>query len=247
MQIYRTVFKKDIICEFAIPEKKSNKVIILAGGMPTVPSKKERIEKLCKLGYWIFFPRFRGTWESSGKFLQKSPHLDIKDVIDEIHKPFTELWDNKKIKIQNPQIYLIGTSFGGPAVILNSKDKRVKKAVAIAPVIDWTKDSKVEPMNKLGRFVKQAFGQGYRFDMKNWNNLAKGKFYNPITEIDKVDAKKLWIFHALDDDVVPVGPTINFAKITRCKLTLIKKGSHGICKTVLKKKKYLRAIKKYLN
>jgi esterase/lipase len=245
VEIYRTIFKKQIISEFAKPKKKTNKVIILCGGMPGSPSKQDRIESLCEKGFWVFSPRYKGAWESHGEFLKKSPHLDILDVIDGICSRFTELWSGKKYFIKNPKIYLIGTSFGGPAAILNSKDKRVKKVIAICPVIDWRVRSKAEPMDKFGKFVKIAFGMGYRFSLKNWDKLARGKFYNPIDEINKIDASKIWLFHAEDDKVVNYKSSEKFAKLTGCKFTLLNKGGHSIGKEILTKKRYLDRIFKF--
>lgn len=227
MQISRTRFKKEIISEFLAPIKSSKKVIILCGGMPSYPGKKnELMEFLSKNGYWVFLPRYRGSWESDGSFLRISPHQDVFDIIDELPRGFHDLWSNKKYKIKNPQIYLIGSSFGGPAVILASKDKRVKKAVAFSPVINWGVESKIEPIDWLGEFTKIAFGNGYRFTIKNWNKLKSGKFYNPINEIEDVDAKKLFIIHAKDDKVVYSNPSEDFAKQTDCKFLLLKNGGH---------------------
>ncbi|MFH1501041.1 MAG: prolyl oligopeptidase family serine peptidase [archaeon] len=245
-EIYRTIFKKEIISEFAIPKSKTNKVIIICGGMPGGPSKKEVIELLCKKGYWVFAPRYRGSWESHGKFLKKSPHIDILDVIEGINKGFVDLWSNKKYLIKSLEIFLLGISFGGPAAILASKHPKVKKVLAISPVIDWRVDSKVEPIDKLGKFVKIAFGNGYRFSFSDWNKMKNGKIYNPITELEKADPNKIWILHAKDDDIVLVSPTIKFAKLTGCRLTLFKKGKHSIVKKILYKRRFQRKIFKFL-
>jgi esterase/lipase len=247
MEIYRTVFKKEIVSEFAIPEKQSNKVVIICGGMPGSPSKKEVIEKFAKKGFWVFAPRYRGSWESFGKFLKKSPEKDIIDVIESVGGPIKELWSGKVYRIKNPQIYIYGVSFGGPAAILVSKHKFVKKAIAISPVVDWTKDGKEEPMAPLGVFVKKAFGRAYDYDMNDWKRLSKGKFYNPITELEKIDSKKLWIIHAKDDTVVPYGPSVELAKKVKCKLTLFNKGNHGLGKRLFNSWFFFRKIKRWLS
>lgn len=245
MQILRTKFKNEIISEFLVPLKPSKKVIILCGGMPSYPGKKDDLMKfLSKKGYWVFLPRYRGSWESSGSFLKISPYQDVVDIINELPRGFSDLWSGKKYKIKNPQIYLIGSSFGGPAVILASKDKRVKKAVAFSPVIDWRKESKIESVNSLGKFTKIAFGNGYRFTIKNWNKLKSGRFYNPINEIEDVDAKKLFIIHAKDDKVVYSKPSENFAKLTKCKFLLLKTGGH-LSYSNLMLSKFWRKIKRF--
>ncbi len=66
MYTLRTRFAKDIVCEFLPPSRpqKLDKVVILADGMPSVPSKKSVLEYFSKKGFWVFHPRYRGAWES---------------------------------------------------------------------------------------------------------------------------------------------------------------------------------------
>jgi alpha-beta hydrolase superfamily lysophospholipase len=231
MFILRTRIKKEIVCEFLPPSKPgnshaSNKVIILCGGMPAYPGKKDLTEFLSKKGYWVFVPRYRGSWESAGSFLKISPHRDVLDIIDQLPKGFPDLWSGKIYKIKQPEIYLIGSSFGGPAVILASRDARVKKAVALSPVTDWRVETKTEPISKLKHYAQAAFGNGYRFTEKNFNKLKVGKFYNPTHEADSMDGGKLFIFHASDDMVVPARTSIKFADVTGSKLFLLPRGGH---------------------
>ena len=226
MHIFRTRIKKEIVSEFLPPIKPSRKVIILCEGMPGYPSKKELIISLANKGYWVFVPRYRGTWESDGSFLKVSPHKDILDVIDQLSKGFLDLWSEKIHKIKNPAVYLIGSSFGGPAVLLASKHKSVKKVVALSPVIDWAKESKIEPLDWLGKFTKNAFGNGYRFSWKDWNKLKTGKFYNPVRHIGLIDPNKVFVIQAKDDEIVNPEATEVFAKKIGCKLLLLKTGGH---------------------
>ncbi|HXA84776.1 MAG TPA: hypothetical protein VNZ47_06875, partial [Candidatus Dormibacteraeota bacterium] len=90
---FRTRFKKEIVAEFLPPIRplKRQKVIILCDGMPSMPGKQQLMAFLAAKGYWVFYPRYRGSWESGGKFLQQSPHKDILDVIDELPKGVREL------------------------------------------------------------------------------------------------------------------------------------------------------------
>ena len=222
----RTRIKKEIIAEFVLPMRRSNRVIILCGGMPGYPAKKELLFYLSGKGYWVFSPRYRGSWESDGWFLRKSPHLDVIDVIDSLSSGFVDLWNNKRYAIKNPKVYLIGSSFGGPAVILASTDKRVRKAIAFSPVIDWRMETKLEPIDWLGKFTRIAFGNGYRFKQKDWDKLKNGTFYNPNPEIKKIDKKKIYIIHAKDDEVVYAAAPMEFSKKLGCKITLLEKGGH---------------------
>lgn len=222
----RARIKKEIVSEFVQPTKPSNKVIILCSGMPNYPAKSELMFFLAEKGYWVFLPRYRGSWESDGSFLQKSPHLDIIDVMDELSSGFQNIYSNKKHAIQEPEIYLIGSSFGGPATILASSDKRVKRVVALSPVIDWRVESKAEPIDWIHKFTKMAYGNGYRFKENDWNKLKNGKFYNPISAISKLDRNKIYIIQAKDDEVVYPEPAIKFSRELGSKLTLLEEGGH---------------------
>jgi alpha-beta hydrolase superfamily lysophospholipase len=239
--ILRARFKKDIICEFLPPATRagarpSNKVIILCGGMPGYPGKSAAPEFLSKKGYWIFIPRYRGTWESGGSFLKSSPHRDVLDVIDELPRGFRDLWSGKLYTIMHPEVYVIGSSFGGAAAILASRDPRVRKAVALSPVTDWRASSKAEPIDKLRDFSRAAFGNAYRGTKKDFNKLRSGKFYNPAYEAASIDGAKLLIFHAKDDEIVHARTSVAFARATGAKLVLFPRGGHLSISDAMKSK-----------
>lgn len=245
MYAFRTRIKKDIVCEFLLPAKKiSKKVIILCGGMPSFPGAKlEFMQFLSKKGYWVFAPRYRGSWESGGEFLKISPDRDVAEVCDVLSSGFKDLWSKKIYKISNPEIYVIGSSFGGAASILSLKDKRVKKAVAISPVVDWRKESKSEPMDFLYEFVKNAFGRGYNLNKKNWDKLKSGDFFNPISKIKLLDPKKLLIIYTKDDKVVNFRPTKMFSKNLGCETIFLKRGGHLSLSCLMNKSIFKRVMK----
>lgn len=254
MHALRTRFKKDIVAEFLPPRlarskrphRKANRVIIFCSGMPSVPSKTALMEFFAKKGFWCFNPRYRGTWESGGKFLDRSPEKDILDVIDGLTKEFTSIWDGKKYRVQSPEVYIIGTSFGGAAALLVSRDRRVKKVVAISPVIDWRADSRIEPLDFLARLTKNAFGEAYRLARGGWQKLKKGKFYNPTMHAKNIDGKKTFVIQAKDDKYVLWRPAVKFAKETGAELLLLKKGGH-LSSSIVTKPVFYKKIKKFLD
>lgn len=236
----RTRFTKDIVAEFMIPRKDTGNVVILCDGMPTMPRKHVVLEFFQKKGYWVFHPRYRGTWESGGRFLQKSPHQDILDVIDQLPKGFTSLWDGKKYKVKPKKIFLIGSSFGGPAQLLAARDPRVTKVVTFSPVIDWKARSKAEPLPWLEHFTRQAFGEGYRFSSKDWKKLGRGDFYDPMAHAARIPGANVMIIHAKDDESVAWRPAVKFAKVTGSELWLLAKGGHMGPGAVMEKKFWKR-------
>ncbi|HEU5399890.1 MAG TPA: CocE/NonD family hydrolase, partial [Terriglobales bacterium] len=138
--MFRTRFKKEIVAEFLPPARRLRKqrVIILCDGMPSSPRKQPLCEFLSRKGYWVFYPRYRGTWESDGIFLDRSPHEDLLDVIDELKKGVREVTFGEKFEVNPDEIFVIGGSFGGAAAILAYLHPRVKKVIAICPVVDWS-------------------------------------------------------------------------------------------------------------
>lgn len=246
MQILRTKFKGEIIAEFLPSVIKSNKVVILCTGMPGYPGRRnDLLEFLAKEGYWAILPRYRGSWESDGRFLKESPHMDIIDIISELESGFTELWAGQTFSIKKPEVYLLGSSFGGAAVLLASTHKSVKKAVALSPVVDWTVESKTEPFEHLSKFMMEAFGNGYRFSEKDFFKLKKGGFYNPIDEIKSMSGDKIMIYHAKDDEVVAFEPTENFAKKLGCTFVPHKIGGH-LSTSLIHTPRYWKKIKAFL-
>lgn len=224
MQVLHTFFKKEIFSDFVIPARLSNKVAIICSGAPAVPSKKTLMEFLARKGWWAFHIRYRGTWESRGTFLKQSPHLDLLDVIDELPRGFTELWTKERYKIVPKKILLVGSSFGGPAVILALQDQHVTAGVAFSPVVDWSEPSPDEPHDKFVKFMKESYGMVYCG--AKWEKLGRGGFYDPISHAREIDGAELMIIHAKDDRIVRLAPVARFARRVGAKLLLLRTGGH---------------------
>lgn len=212
--LYRTRFAEDIVTEFQPPLRESKKAVIITSGCPGFPGgKTELMHLLAKKGYWSFLPRYRGTWESDGTFLEISPDQDVIDVMDGIGKPFMDFWSGAEYLVHEPEFYLIGGSFGGPASLLASRDPRVKKAAVLSSVVDWREqENTLEPLHLMSEYVPKAFGQAYRADPLVWHKLAVGNFYNPKDVQDTIDGSKLLMIHAKNDMVVHFAPAEKFAR-----------------------------------
>ena len=214
--IHRTRIGKDIVAEFAIPRsakhQKEGRVVILCQGAPTMPGKSNLMEFIASKGFFVVLPRYRGTWESSGRFLEKEPTEDIKEVIAALTMPLLSLYEGVAYSFpKKPKIFLFASSFGAPASFFLSKHPLVKKVIALSPVVDWCTPSKAEPLESFTAFTKEVYGEGYRFAPKGWMKLAKGDFYNPATALTRVDGSKIAIFHAKDDDIIDFDSVDRFA------------------------------------
>lgn len=247
MHTLRTRFAKDIVTEFLPPSRptKKQRVIIFLDGAPSVPNKKLLLEFYSKKGFWVFHPRYRGSWESDGKFLKYPLDKDVKDILDGLQSGFIDLWSNKKVKLSPSQIFVIGGSFGGPAAIISSLDSRVTKAIAISPVIDWTKPSRVEPIDFLAKFFLTGFGNGYRPEKNAWKKIKSGKFYNSINYVDQVDEKKLMIIHAKDDKICSYSHSRKFSTTSKTKLITLPRGGH-LSTSLLLKPRFYKLITKFI-
>lgn len=230
--MFRTRFKKEIVAEFLPPARalKKQRVIILCDGMPSVPRKQPLAQWLSQKGYWVFYPRWRGAWESDGQFLQRPPQQDLSDIIDELPQGVRETAFGRKFKLSPSEIFVIGGSFGGAAAILSSLDPRVKRVIANCPVVDWSilnEEQKKETSNKsYVSYVREAFGNGYRLSEKNWNKLHSGVFFSPTHHIKELTPNKILMFHAKDDPYVPWKSVSSFASSAGIKLHLLARGGH---------------------
>jgi len=231
-RMFRTRFKNEIVAEFLPPARprKKQRVILLCDGMPSIPRKQPLAEFLSQRGYWVFYPRYRGAWESDGVFLQKSPHEDILDVIEELPKGLQEIAFGQKFEVSPDEFFVIGGSFGGPAAILCSLDSRVKRVIANCPIVDWSilrRSEKVETSNSsYVTYIREAFGNAYRLSASNWSKLYSGRFYNPVHHVDEIDPTKILMFHAKDDPSVPWRTVAQFAEKTGARLKLFSRGGH---------------------
>lgn len=247
--MFRARFKRQIVAEFLPPQvrRKTDRVVILCDGMPSMPRKQSLCEFIASKGYWVFYPRYRGAWESDGEFLARSPHEDILDVFGELRKPITELAFGKRFSLDAKEIFVIGGSFGGASSILCSLDPRVKRVVANCPVVDWSilrASEKAETSNpSYAAYIRAAFGNGYRLSERNWKKLYTGTFFNPMHRADEVDPAKVMMFHAKDDPFVPWQSVRRFAARTGSKLVLLTRGGH--LSTELTVRKYWRRIENY--
>jgi alpha-beta hydrolase superfamily lysophospholipase len=230
--MFRTRFKKEIVAEFLPPvrARKKQRVILLCDGMPSIPRKQPLVEFLSHKGYWVFYPRWRGAWESGGQFLQRPPQQDLSDILDELPRGFRELAFGQKFKLSPDEIFVIGGSFGGAAAILSSLDPRVNKVVANCPVVDWSilpQEQKKETSNpSYAAYIRQAFGNGYRLSERNWNKLRSGVFFNPAHHIRELTPSRILIFHAKDDPYIPWRSVSRFAATAGIKLRLLARGGH---------------------
>lgn len=230
--MFRTRFRSGIVAEFLPParRRKNERLILLCDGMPSMPRKQGLAEFLSERGFWVIYPRWRGAWESSGRLLGLPPQQDLSDILDELPSGLAESAFGQRFALQPRQVFVIGGSFGGAAALLASLDPRVTKVVANCPVVDWSildeEQGKETSNPSYAAYIREAFGEGYRLSGRNWNKLRTGRFFNPIYEIARLDARKILMFHAQDDPYVPWRSVAEFAEAGGFRLRLLRRGGH---------------------
>lgn len=196
---------KNIVFEFSLPVGDYKGVIVICDGLPSVPKRKEMMVFLSGKGFLTVYPRYQGTWESGGEFLNESPVKDIEEIIKLIEKGFVvELYANKEFKIENKKIFLVGSSFGG-AVALAASGCRIFKIVALSPIVDfkdYNSSGNEQDLMWLEKFIKRAFGFGYRFKDENWERMARGLLFNPPQIIEKEKAKNILVVYDKLDSAI---------------------------------------------
>lgn len=203
-----------------------NHVVVLCAGMPSNPIKASVLQWLSQRGYWVVSLRYRGTWESSGTFLDHDPAEDVRDVIDALFQPIKSVWDEREVQIRDPHITVIGISFGGPAALFASTHPRVQKVISLAGVVDWRRPGEDESLEDVVQIVAEGYPGVYACSSDHLLSLSKGTWYNPITQIDDIDVQKVYCLHDRDDTIVSYESVEEFTKASGVPLETVNGYGH---------------------
>lgn len=152
------------------------KSVVFLLGLPGSPKEYEVFKYFMSEGFDIFLPRYEGTWESKGEFLERAPSIAIDELLS-VLKSGVILPDGNIYKSNN--VFVLGASFGGGvALVLNSKN--IKAVSALSPVISFKNVSKIET---LGTYLGAQEKENYRFKNAQWNKLISDTLYSPSTDM----------------------------------------------------------------
>lgn len=162
---------KNIYFTYLFSKGSSKGAIILLDGIPSNPSSKESLmEDLSEKGYDVFFPRYEGTLESKGTFLERSPSEPIGEFIDSLKNG-----DIFEEEYKPSKIFLLGSSFGG-MVSLNLADKTsIDKICVVSPVVSF---KEVNGIETLGDYLAKERSKEYRFNSSDWEKLISDSIIN---------------------------------------------------------------------
>lgn len=224
-------YYKEIFFEFLTHNNKCDTIIILSG-FPSSNQNNELMYFFYENGFNVFFPRFKGSFQSKGKFLKTNPIDDLLFFIKELKKGYAKnLWDMNKIYFENKKINLVAESFSGAiACGLAACSNDVFKIILGSPVLDYKKhniNGDEQDLNALTLFVKRAYKNLYRYSFNSLQNeINNFKEISPDFYLRLLN-KPILLFHDPSDETVSIKHSETFFKnMENCKIIKTNKG-HG--------------------
>lgn len=196
-----------IFFECALQDSVADAIIILPG-FPGRNQYDELIQLFYEKGYHVFVPRYRGSYQSSGTFLSKSPIDDVYFFLEKLEEgKVKNLWDMRKIAFKINKKLLLGNSFGGAiACSVAAKYHLFSHLVLVAPVWDFTMHGAKgdeQDLKKLTVFVKRAYKNCYRYIFDDIiKKLDKFKELSPEYYVPRLQKMPLLVLHDPNDKVV---------------------------------------------
>ncbi|MCL5729984.1 MAG: alpha/beta hydrolase [Candidatus Pacearchaeota archaeon] len=218
MTIINSSEYKNLFFAYALSEEvPSRGTIILLDGLPSNPlSKNQLMKKLSEQDYDIFFPRYEGTWESGGRFLERAPSEAIIEFIEMLKRGRN--LENKKYKAG--KVFLLGSSFGGGVALDIATKFPPNKICVVSPVISFRK---VEGIESLGNHLKTSEVENYRFDSRDWQRLIEDKIWN-LENCKIINPSNIMIIAGKDDDQIKEKDVTEFGKKNSIKVRVCDSG-----------------------
>jgi len=238
----------EIFFEFMVHKEKRDAIIILPG-FPSSNNLDEIISFFYEKGFHVFFPRYKGTFQSKGFFLGTNPVNDLTKFVTQLKKERAiNLWDMKRVHFKINKLYLLGGSFGGSvACALSATSREVTKAVVASPIWDYemhNKEFKEQDLVQLTRFVKRAFRNLYRYNFNNLvDKMKKFKEFS-FSFYEKNLKKPILIFHDSNDYSVSIKHSRNAVKNIKNLKLIETDAGHGLSIKLLRG--YYSQIEKFL-
>lgn len=237
-----------IFFEFLVHKGKKDSIILLEG-FPSSNQRDYLMRFFYEKGFNVFFPRFKGSFQSEGVFLETDPVKDILYFIEKIKEGSAKnLWDMEDIMFSTGKINLIGSSFSGAiACGLSASSKEISRLVLASPVLDYEKHNikgNEQDLDSLTMFVKRAYKNLYRF---SFNSIQEKM--NTFDKISpnfylKSNMPPTLIFHDPTDNSVSIQHAREIcSKLKNCQLVETEEG-HGFSEKLLDK--YSKKILNFL-
>ena len=203
-----------IISEFLAVENSDTTLILLDWLPSNISCKRDVMQKLASFWFSSIAPRYKGTWESEGEFLDHNPAEDIKEIINTIRDwEFIDLYNSTTCKLPSKKIVLIWVSFWW-IVALDCIDglRNNDKCLLISPLCDMVKFS--HDLGDIRDFVKNGFWRAYNFSLGNWDNMVNGKLFMTDYSLTRNFSDKIALLYDEKDSSILESDLINFCKDT---------------------------------
>ncbi len=200
--------------------------IVLLPGFPSSNNYDSEMRYLYSRGFNVFFPRYKGTYQSKGNgksgFLGSNIVQDLKEFISELKKGKAKsLWDNTLVEFSTDgKIILFGGSFSGAVACgLGAVDKDIRKIVLFSPVWDFKKHNESgdeQDLEKFLPFIKRAYKNLYRIGFENLSKkMGEFKECSPEFYLNRLAGNEtgVLVFNDPEDKTVSIKHTLNIIKI----------------------------------
>jgi len=213
-----------VFFEFVLQDRSADAIIILPG-FPSGNDFSDLMAFFYEKGYHVFVPRYRGTYQSAGVFLSKSPVDDIAFFMENLDSGYAKnMWDMKRETFKINKKILVSGSFGGSIALgLAARYGKISHLILQAPVWDFrthNAEGGEQDFDKITEFVRSSYKNCYRFRFKSLTKkLGKFDELNPAYYLPRVKEIPILVMHDPNDNEV-------LLKHTKEHMTFLERGTY---------------------
>ena len=205
---------------------KSKKIFAYFPGLPQIIGEDFFVNKVNK-DTAFFSVYYLGSWLSGGSFTYENCKKTIELAVDFIkNKKGIKTFDNKEMKWNYKNLYLMGYSFSGnPIVSAKISKTDVKNVILFAPLLflnkkevsGYLQDEKIiNNFYDFSLFYLEFLRRGYKFafrgiEKQGWDKYFSGKDPKSFVKIDK-NYPDVIIFHGKSDEKISYTSSLFFQK-----------------------------------
>jgi len=203
-----------IFFEYVLQDRIADAVVILPG-FPSRNDHNDLIESFFEKGFHVFVPKYRGSYQSSGKFLLKNPVDDLIMFAENMDKGIAKsLWDNSKQHFKINKKILVGSSFGGAIALgLAAKSGKFSHLILASPIWDFRKHNEnwdEQNLQQVLEYVTRAYENCYRINFDDFlKRMKKFKELYPEFYLSKLQKMPVLVMHDPNDKIVAFKHTKN--------------------------------------
>lgn len=204
----------------------SKNIFVYFPGLPQIIDEDFFVNKVNKVTAF-FSVYYLGSWLSGGSFTYENCQKTVELAVEFIkNKKGIKTFDNKQIKWDYNNLYVMGYSFSGnPVVSAKISKNDVKSVILFAPllflhkkeVLEYLKDKEaIDNFYGFSLFYLEFLRRGYKFafrgiEEKSWNKYFSGREPKSFIKIDK-NYPNVVIFHGKSDEKINYTSSLFFQK-----------------------------------